>query len=170
MKKIFFVLSICIFALVLFPKQASAQRTSDYTTSAGLRLSSFYGVSIKHFHRGNHALEGILHSGWGALKLTGLYEVHLPAFSEPGLRWYYGGGVHAGFGGSYYANRWNYDYRYQNNYGLIGIDGVLGMEYTIQDPDVPLNISIDWKPTLEFSPGIFPRGSELAISVRYIFR
>jgi hypothetical protein len=170
MKKLLFVLSISVFVLVLFPAQARAQRASDYQTSAGLRLSPFYGVTIKHFHRGNHALEGILHSGWGAFKITGLYEVHLPAFNEPGLRWYYGGGVHAGFGGQYYVDRWNFDHRRRTTYGLLGIDGVLGMEYTIQDMDVPLNFSVDWKPTIEFSPGLWPRGSELAISVRYIFR
>lgn len=170
MKKLLFVLSICILALVVFPEQAQAQgqRGSDYQTSAGLRLSPFYGASVKHFIQGSHALEGILHSSWDALKITGLYEIHQPLLDEPGLRYYYGGGAHLGFTGPRYVGR-RLDGYDRGTYGLVGIDGIIGAEYTIQDPDIPLNISLDWKPTFDFAPTPWFHGSELAITVRYIF-
>lgn len=168
MKKLLFVVSICVLALVVFPEQAYAQRGTDYQTSAGLRLSPFYGASVKHFIQSNHALEGILHSSWDALKITGLYEIHTPAFDEPGLQFYYGGGAHLGFTGRRYLGRWHDGYD-RGTYGLVGIDGIIGVEYTIQEPDIPLNVSLDWKPTFDFAPEPWFRGSELAITVRYIF-
>src|SRR5450759_676759 len=58
------------------------------------------------------------------------------------LNWYYGGGAHIGF--------YNGNYVYWGNngttYTIIGIDGILGIEYTFSE--IPINIGIDWKPAL----------------------
>ena len=93
MEKLFLMLVICTAGMFVSPQQLMAQRSygADYTTSVGVRLSPFYGPSIKHFFRKTEAVEGILHTSWGAIKITGLYEKHLPALGEPGLRFFFGG-------------------------------------------------------------------------------
>ena len=167
MKKLVFTFLILLLTVTLMPEQALAQRVVSYETSAGVRLSSFYGASIKHFFAGSDAVEGILHSSWGALKVTGLYERHMPAFDEPGLMFYYGGGGHIGFTGDrYYGRR----YDEPGSGALIGFDGIIGLEYTIQDREIPLNVSLDWKPVFNLAPFAGFWGAELGLTVRYIFR
>ena len=169
MKKIFLVFLICFTTIFIAPEKLMAQRSygADYTTAVGLRLSPFYGPEIKHFFRETTAIEGILHSRWGALKLTGLFEKHIQAFEEPGLRFFFGGGAHIGFAGSRYYRRWYNDYR-GGSRGLVGIDGILGLEYTIQDKSIPLNISLDWKPAIDFGHSGLFRGDEVGLTARYI--
>ena len=171
MKKFFLVLIICTAAMWIAPQQLMAQRSygADYTTSVGVRLSPFYGLSIKHFFRKTDAIEGILHSSWGAVKVTALYEKHLPAFDEPGLRFFFGGGAHFGFGGSRYYSRWHSDY-VGGSRSLLGVDGILGLEYTVQDREFPVNISLDWKPAIDFSHDAMFRGAEVGLTARYIFQ
>lgn len=172
MKKLFLPLLIAIFYLSSFPEQAHAQRRgADYQTAAGLRLSGWYGVSAKHFIQGNNAIEGILHSHWDGLKITGLYEIHQQAFGEPGLKFYYGGGAHLGFVGNRYIGRWDYVNGYSGGTrALLGIDGIIGIEYTIQEDDIPINISLDWKPVIDIVPWFWFRGVEAGLTVRYIFQ
>ena len=169
MKKLIFTFLIFLLTVSLMPEQALAQRIVSYETAAGIRLSSFYGGSIKHFFEERNAVEGMLHSSWDALKITALYERHMPAFDEPGLRFYYGGGGHIGFaGGQYYGRRYK-DYE-GGSRALIGIDGIVGLEYTVQDREIPLNVSLDWKPTIDFGSYGWFRGDGIGITVRYIFR
>jgi hypothetical protein len=152
-----------VFLLLAFAHDGAAQ--SDYNTALGLRFSSFYGFTVKHFINQQDAVEGILHTRWNAFKLTGLWERHVPAFDEPGLYAYYGGGAHIGIANERYYGRY-----YEDGRSIIGIDGILGLEYNIQDPSVPVQFGLDWKPALNLAPysGFF--GSELALSVRYMFR
>lgn len=173
MKKPFLTLLTIVFCLAALPQTAQAQRGgADYQTSAGLRLSWWYGVSVKHFLQGNNAVEGILHSHGSSLKITGLYEVHSQAFDEPGLRFYYGGGGHVGFADDRYLRNRDRDYNYysRGTRGVIGVDGIIGLEYTIQDSNVPLNVSVDWKPAIDFTPQVWFVGAEIGVTVRYIFR
>lgn len=172
MKKLLFALFVGVFCTLGLSDSAQAQGRADYRTSVGVRLSNWYGASLKHFVSGSDALEGILQSSWGAVKITGLYERHTLAFDEPGLKFYYGGGAHIGFAGGSYLGRWDY---YNNNYQgdtrvLLGLDGVLGLEYTFQDQNVPLNISLDWKPAFDLAPRFFFGGAEVGLTARYIFR
>lgn len=170
MRKPFLTLLTIAFCLAALPKTAQAQGGgADYQTAAGLRLSGWYGVSVKHFLQGNNAVEGILHSHWNSLKITGLYEVHTQAFNEPGLKFYYGGGAHVGFADDRYLSYRDRDYN-RGTRGVIGVDGIIGLEYTIQDSNVPLNISLDWKPVIDFTPWLWFRGVEAGLTVRYIFR
>ncbi|EMR04359.1 hypothetical protein [Cesiribacter andamanensis] len=150
------------FIMMLMALQAQAQ---DYGTAVGLRLSPFWGASIKHFISGTDALEGIVHSRWHAFKVTGLWERHTPAFREPGLKFYYGAGAHLGATSGRYYN----DSYYNRGRLILGIDGILGLEYTVQDASVPLSASLDWKPAFDLAPFAGFWGSELALSVRYTF-
>lgn len=157
------LVSVLGFLLLLGTGHVSAQQ---YNTGLGLRLSPFWGVTVKHFISNTDAVEGILHSRWNAFKLTGLWERHAQAFDEPGLYFYYGGGAHIGAAtGRYYNDRF-----YDTGRMVLGLDGIIGLEYTLQDPSIPIGASLDWKPAFEFSPFAGFWGGEIAISVRYLFK
>ncbi len=135
----------------------------DYKFSAGLRAGMANGITGKYFFSKNEAVEGLLYFRWKGIGLGGLYELHTRAFELPQLNWYYGGGAHVGI--------WHGDpkFRYLDEdraYTVVGVDGIIGMEYTIKE--IPFNISIDWKPSLNFIgyTGLF--FDEFGISVRYI--
>jgi hypothetical protein len=50
---------------------------------------------------------------------------------------------------------------------VIGIDGIIGLEYLFKD--VPFNASLDWKPGFNLIGYTGFWGDEVAVSVRYIF-
>jgi hypothetical protein len=136
-------------------------KAQDYENSVGLRLGMSNGISLKHFFTTTDAGEAILTARWGGLNLTGLAERHSLAFDTDGLYYYYGGGLHLG---TFKNNSWFSD---GNNHVLIGIDGILGLEYIFKD--LPLNASIDWKPGLNLIGYTGFWWDEGAVSVRYIF-
>jgi hypothetical protein len=138
---------------------ASAQ---EYKTGIGIRAGFSSGLTIKHFESYKAAFEGLLTTRWQGFDITGLYEIHNKAFEVEHLNWYYGGGAHLGFYNGNYVS-WG------NNgtaYTVVGIDGILGIEYTFSE--LPINIGIDWKPALNLI-GYAGLWSEGAISVRYVF-
>jgi hypothetical protein len=123
------------------------------------------GLTVKHFTGDKAAFEFLLGSRWHGFDVTGLYEVHNRAFDTAGLKWYYGAGAHIGF--------WNGDYTYRDwgyqgtSYTVAGLDGILGLEYSFRE--VPINLSLDWKPAFNFAgySGFWADGG--ALSIRYIF-
>jgi hypothetical protein len=156
MKKILLTLTFVLFLTL----SSSAQ---DYNTGVGLRLGFSNGLAVKHFLGDRSAVEGILVTRWRGFEMTGLYERHNQAFDVERLRWYFGGGGHIGF--------WNGDNtpwgERATNYTLIGIDGVLGIEYSFRE--VPINVGIDWKPEVNITgySVFWPDGG--ALTLRYIF-
>lgn len=135
----------------------------DYNTGIGLRAGFSNGLTVKHFVNNRTAFEGILSSRWRGFEVTGLVEFHARAFDTNRLNWYAGFGAHAGF--------WNGDYVKWGNegeqYSVLGLDGILGLEYNFVE--VPLNLSIDWKPAYNLwgYSGFWADGG--ALSIRYIF-
>jgi hypothetical protein len=135
-----------------------------YQTGVGLRLGVSNGLTVKHFISGRDALEGIFHTRWGGVVLTGLYEVHKDIPEAAGLRWFYGGGVHIG--------TWNGD-RGRSSWGdhqgqtIFGIDGIIGLDYPFEV--VPIGLSLDYKPAFNISNNAGFWGDEVALSIRYIF-
>ncbi len=142
---------------------ATGINAQEYSTGIGIRGGSAYGLTIKHFTGERSAFEGILTSRWRGFIITGLYEIHNIAFDVPGLNWYYGFGAHVGF----WNNGYNPWFDNNNNNTVLGIDGILGLEYSFAD--VPFNISLDWKPALNLSGHSGFWGDNGALSVRYIF-
>ena len=136
----------------------------DYNTGIGIRGGLFNGLTAKHFIANNTALEGILWVRWGGFNITGLYEIHDQAFNTPRLNWYYGFGGHIGFWEGNKNHPWFDD---DESYTLIGIDGIIGIEYNIEP--IPFNISLDWKPGFNIIGDAGFWGDELAFSIRYIF-
>ena len=124
-----------------------------YTTGIGLRGGISSGLTVKHFIRENRAIEGILSfSYYQGAWITGLYELHTPAFGTVGLNWYYGGGGHIGF---------------MSSSNPIGLDGILGLEYRIQE--IPFTIGADLRPIINLNYADHPLLLDVALSVRYIF-
>ena len=137
----------------------------DYNTGIGLRAGFSNGLTIKHFISSTSALEGIISSRWRGIELTGLYEIHGRAFQTERLNWYAGFGAHVGFWDGRYTNKyWGND---GERYTVIGVDGILGLEYNFVE--IPFNLSIDWKPAFNFFgySGFWADGG--ALSIRYIF-
>ncbi|MFT7035161.1 MAG: hypothetical protein ACJA2S_003683 [Cyclobacteriaceae bacterium] len=135
----------------------------DYNTGIGLRGGYFNGITIKHFIGGKVVLEGILNSRWKGYQVTGLYEIHNEAFQTERLKWYYGLGAHIGF---WDGNRTKWG-EGGTNYTVVGLDGILGLEYNFSE--TPFNLGIDWKPTLDIGGYSGFWGDGGAISIRYIF-
>jgi hypothetical protein len=156
MKKLMLVLLIALF----WGLKSNAQ---DYNTGIGLRGGWGTGLTVKHFLNDKAAVEGILDSRWHGLGITGLYELHTRAFDVDRLNFYYGVGGHLGFwDGGYYRG-----YDNSKTYTVIGIDGILGLEYNFKE--IPFNLSIDWKPMFDLTSSSGFYGDGGAISIRYIF-
>ncbi len=150
----YFLISLILMSVFSFT------HAQDYQNALGIRFGLSNGVSLKHFISTNDAVEGILSTRWGGFNLTGLFERHTRAFETDGLYFYYGGGAHLGS----FNNKWFND---NINHTVIGIDGILGLEYVF--PDIPFNVSLDWKPGLNIIGYAGFWGDELAFSVRYMF-
>jgi hypothetical protein len=134
--------------------------SQDYKTAIGVRAGLANGLTVKHFISSDRAVEGILSTRWSGFNITGLYEIHANAFNDSHWNWYYGFGAHLGsFDGN---DSWGDD---GVNYTIIGVDGIIGLEYRIDD--IPINLSLDWKPALNLIgyTGFWADG--FAISVRY---
>lgn len=152
-----------LFLLFLSPSGFSQAMGSEYRTALGVKF--FPGaLSVKHF-TGNNALEGLGYFYRDGFRFTGLYEIHGPLGTAPGLRWYIGPGAHFGI--------WNNDWRRRNpaytgpDYISAGLDGVLGLDYKFTG--APINISLDWQPSLNL---IGTRGFEFGwggLAIRYAF-
>jgi len=126
---------------------ASAQSLGrDYQTAAGVKF--FPGaITVKHFIKSNAALEGLGYFWNYGFRLTGLYEFHGNINGAPGLKWYVGPGAHIGF----WSNRWKDQYPTYDGGAYFGIDGVLGLDYKINN--IPINVSLDWQPSFNFGNG-----------------
>lgn len=158
MKKTFLLSAIILlFSLLSFGQ--------DYQTSVGLRAGLPYGLTAKHFLSKTNAVEGVLASSWGGFVITGLYENEHWTGQYPGLNWFWGGGAHIGFWDTTRDNPY-FNETYKGN-AVLGIDGIIGLEYTFDE--FPLNLSIDLLPTFNIIGYTGWGGINGAISVRYVF-
>ncbi len=156
MKKIAFTILLSFFVF-------SFGNAQDYNTGIGLRGGFDNGITIKHFVSSKTAFEGIIATRWRGFELTGLYEIHGRAFGAERLNWYFGFGGHIGFWDGD-DTKWGEP---DKSYTVVGIDGILGLEYNFVA--IPFNISIDWKPAYNLFgySGFWADGG--ALSIRYIF-
>jgi hypothetical protein len=129
----FFV--VCFFS-------AASLHAQDYKVGLGIRFSDASptlsnSVSVKYFLNESNAIDGLVSFGGSRFGIGGLYEIHTPLNATPGLKWYYGGGGYVGF---------------QSHDTYLGPTGVIGLDYKFQN--IPLNLSLDWKPELDIIPRI----------------
>ena len=139
-------------SFLLISKRSNAQ---DYKTAVGLKFGGYEnGISVKYFTTSFVALEGELGFRDNGVVITGLYEFHQEAFGLHELKFYYGAGAHIGGVGSGTYRRFNGDNQvYANSHILLGVDGVLGLEYII--PKSPIAVSLDLNPRAEIATGPF---------------
>ncbi len=160
MKKLLFAifLSSCISSL-------NGLHAQDYKTALGVRLSSAAAsvnnsISIKHFISANTAVEGLFSFG-DPLAFGVLLEKHKPLSSE-GLRYYYGAGGYLSFPKTYNPNK------QKNEVDVnVGAQGVIGLDYKFVN--VPLNISLDWKPELNIVSDINFEPAAIGFTARFTF-
>ena len=114
----------------------------DYKLGLGIRFSNASptlsnSFSVKYFLNENNAIDGLISFGGSRFGIGGLYEIHAPLNATAGLKWYYGAGAYVGF---------------QDHDTYLGPTGVVGLDYKFQN--IPLNLSLDWKPELDIIPRI----------------
>lgn len=165
MKKIILLLSAVTFLLVFTNSESFAQ--ANYKTGIGVRGGGYEnGLTVKHFTNSSTAIEGILAFRPGVFVLTGLYEKHAVAFSEPSINWFYGAGAHIGAVDGYRRYRGYGEDRFYDDGLLLGADGILGLEWKI--PEIPFALSIDLHPRLELARGPY-FDIQPAASLRFTF-
>lgn len=154
-----------IIVVIIVAGMAVSASAQDYRTAIGVRAGYPAGITLKHFMSGKTAFEGLFTTRWGGLAVTGLFEAHAQAFDVGNLNWYYGFGAHVGF---FDANRnryWGDDGR---DYTVVGVDGILGIEYRFTE--IPIVLGVDWKPSFDILGYTDFYGDGIALSVRFVLK
>ncbi len=140
--------------------------SSSGGTSIGARFGSEQGLTLKHHLGGGAAVEGILAARTWSTNLTVLYHFfHKPTGIIDNLDWFVGAGGHIWL---FNTNHRNFDQNNYNGNAGIGIDGAIGMQYNFSE--VPINVSLDWKPAFNIVGGSYFNGGGFGLSVRYRWR
>ncbi len=158
MKKI--ILSAIV--LICFTAVTNAQ---DYKTALGVRLSSSNAyqnnsISIKHFINESTAVEGLFTFG-EPLAIGALVEFHKP-LSTSGLSWFYGVGGYLAF-----PKKLNTTTLKTNTETNFGAQGAIGLDYKFTN--IPLNLSLDWKPELNIVTDINFEPAAVGLTARFTF-
>lgn len=130
----------------------SSARAQQSPVALGVRISSNapiinHSVSMRYYINVNHAVEGLV--SFDPVALGALYEVFQPTGAE-GLSWFYGGGAYTSFEKPITA----------------GLQGILGLDYNF--PNLPINLSLDWKPELNLTRSVNFEPAAVGISARFI--
>jgi len=133
--------------------------------AVGVRAA--YGGLITYQHKlnNNYMAEGILAMRWSGIEMTALIERYRPAFNNENANWFMGAGLHLGFHG-----RDNSINPPQNSntttYINIGFDLIGGLAYNF--PEMPFNVSLDYKPAFHLTGERWFVGEGLGLSIRYM--
>lgn len=155
-----FYLSL-LFIVCFFPKKSWTQ---NYDSAVGLRLGAPLSLSYKKIIQENKALEGYIgtrgKNGYRYVNFTATYHIIQPIdfLDLEELYYYYGVGV------SIYS--WSYEQEGPNQSVTPGIQGQLGLEYTFTDQ--PLNLTLEWTPTIFLSSELSTFKPYLSLGVRYV--
>ncbi len=149
-------LLIPLFFTFILSAELSAQKveSSSYKTAIGVK---FYpgAISLKHFISKDRCIETLAYS-WRGNRLSGLYEKYFAIPDFESLKWYAGAGAHVSL----------YDKNYYNGASFIGADAVLGLDY--KPEGLPLNLSLDWQPSLDLGGGNGFSANWAGIGVRFV--
>lgn len=156
--------ALIIIAYICFTGSLQAQL---YDSVAGLRLGAPLSISYKKIINEDKAIEGYFgtrgKNGYRFINISGAYQIIEPIdlWGIEELYYYYGGGASIYF--------WSFDEDGNNQAVTPGLQGYLGLEYTF--PDRPINITLDWVPTLFISGHLSGlRGGYLSLGVRYVLQ
>jgi hypothetical protein len=161
---IFILLTVSLFSFTIVKAQ-DVQGTGAYKTALGVRLSSSNAmvnnsISIKHFITDKMAVEGLFSFG-DPLAIGALLEIHKPLASE-GLSWFYGAGAYIGF-----VKKVNVNTQKTTTDPNFGAMGVVGLDYKFTN--IPLNLSLDWKPELNIVSDINFEPAAIGFTARFTF-
>lgn len=135
---------LTLFFLFSFSICINTSDAQNYKMAAGLRLGYPTSATLKYFITESSALEGYVGTrGWSGYRwfnVSGAYQIHRGIDEVPGLQYYFGAGASVFF--------WNYDnvFLENNSSTSIGLQGYVGLDYVFED--VPINVSVDWVPTI----------------------
>jgi hypothetical protein len=158
MKKILFASLLVAFSVSV--NNLSAQ---EYKTALGVRLSSAApmvnnSISLKQFINSKVAIEGLFSFG-DPLALGAMVEFHKP-LSSAGLSYFYGGGGYIGF-----VKNTNPTTQKASTDPNFGAQGVVGLDYKFSN--IPLNLSLDWKPELNIVSDINFEPAAIGFTARF---
>jgi hypothetical protein len=116
--------------------------------SVGVRWAYGSGLAFRQKFTEKHAIEGILVARWGGVAVSGLYERERSIGNNEAWSWHYGGGFHLGL------HRRSNDLPLENERFSkaqinVGIDLIAALAYRFRE--IPLAVSLDFKPTLSFT-------------------
>ena len=154
--------------LFLFSSERASAQRGELDYAVGLRLGSGTGLSVQKFRTDRKVIEGILYTRYRGFNLCGLMQfLERLTKSVKGLKYYYGGGAHVGRY-SYYAGHpaWTNEAN-RGSEVVVGFDAILGLEFYL--PDLPVQISVDWKPEYNVVGWSGFGADNGAISVRWRF-
>ncbi|MBI1343226.1 MAG: hypothetical protein GC171_09845 [Terrimonas sp.] len=150
---------VVLATIIILSLSVNKSAAQDYTTALGVKFWDGGGITLKHFFNERNAGELIGYFWNQGMRITGLFEIHGDISNAGGLRWYIGPGAHVGF----------YNTKYGGN-SVIGIDGVLGLDYKFNN--APVNLSLDWQPSVEFGSNNYNNGfigGWGGLGIRYTF-
>ena len=136
-----------------------------YKTALGVRLSSSNAmqnnsITIKQFIGEKMAIEGLFTFG-DPLALGALVEFHKP-LTPVGLSYFYGAGGYISF-----VKTVNTATSKTTTDPNLGAQGIVGLDYKFSN--IPLNISLDWKPELNIVSDINFEPAAIGFSARFTF-
>ncbi len=144
---------LILVSIVLLSCVASRSFGQDYKMAIGARFTNAQAtvnnsISFRYFLNENKALEALV--SFDPLSIGGLYEVYRP-LGAAGFQWFFGGGGYVSF----------------NNDNVIGAMGIVGLDYKFQN--IPLNLSIDWKPELNLVKDVGFEAATVGLGIRFAF-
>lgn len=170
MKNKFYTLLLVLFLLPVLLQGQMSMRQAGFRL--GYSSGIFYQIGSEE-GTAEIAYNMMLSFRKSGIQFTGLkivYETSLDGIS-PNLYFGWGYGGHLGFVYSDHVKSMGEDYYF---YGekfcpLLGIDGWLTAEYRIHE--IPLNISLNFKPFIELTIPSFIRviPADVAVSISYVF-
>ena len=145
---------LCLIVFIFFG--SSLVSAQDYRFGIGVILSNATptlnnSITGKYFITEKSAIEGLISFG-SRFGIGALLEIYKP-FDVEGLKWFYGGGAYVGF---------------EDGDTYLGPTGIIGLDYKFKD--IPLNLSLDWKPELDIIPDINFVPDAFALSVRFTIK
>lgn len=130
---------------------ATSVCAQEYNWAVGVRGGVLSGLTIKK-NLGENAIEAGISAYDKFVNVDATYQWQQPVITE-GFHLYYGGGAYLGLATQYLG---------------LGAEGVVGLEFQV--PNVPLALSLDYRPTFNILGGFgYSNFINFGFGVKYCF-
>jgi len=159
MKKVFLTLALVV-------SMAGALGAQSMDQAIGVRFGGGFGYGAELSYQqplgdANRLELDLGMSRWG-FGLSGIYQwVWDLSDLAPGFNWYAGVGAGLGSYNFHYV-----DDRYRDSELSIGLLGQIGIEYNFE---IPLQLSLDYRPGIYFVPSYYSSYDGICLAARYRF-